>query len=86
VAARDAPVRSRVSTGDAPTVSICSGHGRIDAAEIERFRALKAEVEKGFASGQRSTATSRWAGDQPFGWSLQTWSKCKGRARGSQRP
>jgi hypothetical protein len=41
---------------------------------------LKAEVEKGLASGQPINGDFELGeGDRPLGWSLQTWSKGKGR-------
>jgi len=68
-------------TGNAPTVLyMLAGMAGIDAAEIERFHSLKAEIEKGMTAGIPINGDFEMGeGGRPLGWDFATWSQCKGR-------
>lgn len=71
------------SSGDCPTILYTlAGLVGIDAAEIEQFRTMRAEIEKGLAVGKPVNCEfelGALAGEPPLGWVFGVWSKSQGR-------
>lgn len=60
-----------------------AGMAGIESTAIERYRQMKAQAEKDIASGAPFNGDFEWgdpATQTPYGWTLQTWSKCEGKA------